>query len=88
MEVAESKFLGSIFPYMEDGLEYTVCFDCKEELDTEVGITVASVHNITVVNYAGEDMKDKVNMIKVEKICYRKASDAIMRKMPPGLNDN
>ena len=76
------KYLGSIFHYVEKGMEFKVSFKCKEEQDPETGLMLFKVENIQVY----KDMKecsDLVDMEKLTVLCELKAINKFMTHIPP-----
>lgn len=80
--MGNSKYLGSVFSYEEKGFDFNVEFKC-EEVETEIGIKVAKVTEIKVLDKTGSDNSDFVDMEKVRTICENKAASILIKHIPP-----
>lgn len=80
--MGDSKYLGSVFSYEENGFDFNVEFKC-EEVETEIGIKVAKVTGIKVLDRTGSDNSGFVDMEKVTKICENKAANILIHHVPP-----
>lgn len=83
--VGNSKFLGSVFHYMEKGFEFQVTFSCKEIKDEDLGIKLAKIENITVKDSSGEDRSFMVDMEKVHNECMERAIKTLAMHNPPEI---
>ncbi|UJP64054.1 hypothetical protein [Mongoliitalea daihaiensis] len=83
--MGDSKFLGSVFHYMEKGFEFQVTFSCKEITDEDLGIKLAKVENIKVKDSSGEDRSFMVDMEKVHNECMERAIKIISIHTPPKI---
>lgn len=80
--MGNSKYLGSVFAYDEKGFDFNVEFKC-EEVETELGIKVAQVTEINVLDQTGSDNSFFVDMEKVKRLCEEKAADVLIKHTPP-----